>query len=153
MLDADCLISRRVHDQQRFAQIGHVTLDRLALGILHQPPTDREGTTSECNVGDAVTFDIVETRLKLMQHVGDIGWRSDCNDCLCLRNAVRGGQHGCTTQRVANENGGSPIVCAQMTRGEDQVLDIRQKVRVLELSLGGSEPREVEPQDCYAERG
>jgi hypothetical protein len=66
---------------------------------------------------------------------------------------MRGGQDGSTTQRVANENGGSPIVRAQMTRGEDQVLDIRGKIRVLELSLGGSEPREVEPQDCNTERG
>jgi hypothetical protein len=35
MLDANSLISLRVHDQQRLTQAGDVVLNRLALGILH----------------------------------------------------------------------------------------------------------------------
>jgi len=35
MLDANGLISRRVHDQERLTQVGDVVLNRLALGILH----------------------------------------------------------------------------------------------------------------------
>lgn len=98
MLDADGLISRCVHDEQRLAQIGDVARNRLALGILHQLPADREGTTSECHVGDAVTFDIIEMRLEMVQHMGDIGGRADGHDCLCLRNAVRRRQDSGTTQ-------------------------------------------------------
>ena len=124
MLDTDGLISRRVHDEQRLTQIGNVALDRLALGILHQAPADREGAARKRDIGDAVTFDIIEMRLKVVQNVGDIGGGANGNDRLCLRNAMRCSQHSGTAQRVSNENGGSPIVCAQMIGGADQVLDI-----------------------------
>src|SRR5215475_1517881 len=40
-----------------------------------------------------------------------------------------------------------------MVGGVDQVLDIRGKIRVLEFSLRGPEPCEIEPQDCNTERG
>ena len=36
--DADGLISRCVHDEQRLTQIGDVVLKRLALGILRPGP-------------------------------------------------------------------------------------------------------------------
>ena len=133
MLDADGLISRRVHDQQRLTQIGDVVLDRLAPGILDQRPTDREGATSKRDVCDAVTLDIIEMSLEVVQDVGDIGGRSDGDNSLCLRNAMRRGQHGGTTKGVANQNGGGPIVRAQMIGGKNQVLDVRGEIGVLEL--------------------
>ena len=66
MLDADDLIPRRVHDEQRFAQVGDVLPNCLSFGILHQPSTNRKGTASQCDVGDAVTFDIAKMRLKVV---------------------------------------------------------------------------------------
>jgi hypothetical protein len=89
VVDADSLIQRCVHDQQCFAQIGDAMLDRLAFRIFHEPPTDGKRTASQCYVGDPVTFDIIEMRLEVVQHVGDIGRRADGDDRLCFRNAVR----------------------------------------------------------------
>src|SRR5262245_27490281 len=56
MLNANGLISRRVHDEQRLAQIGNVARDRLALGVLYQAPADREGASAKRDIGDAVSF-------------------------------------------------------------------------------------------------
>src|SRR6185312_5505863 len=64
-----------------------------------------------------------------------------------------GGEHGGTAQRVSDKNCRRTIVGAQMVGGEDKVLDVGGEIGALKLSLGGSEPREVEPQDCNAERG
>jgi hypothetical protein len=83
VLDADDLIARSVHHQQRLAQIGDVALDRLTSCVLHRSRLI-EGAAGERSEGDAVTLDIIEMRLELVQHVGDIRWRADGDDCRCL---------------------------------------------------------------------
>src|SRR5262245_33568975 len=153
VFDADSLISGRMHDKQRLTKLGDVTRERLALGILDQLPADGEGATTECNVGNAITFNISEMRLKLMQHMRDIRRRADRYDCRCLRYTVRCSQHRSATQRVTYENCRGPIVRAQVIGGEDEILDIRGEIGVRELPLGGSEPCEIKPQNRNTKRG
>src|SRR5262245_61848787 len=153
VFDADSLISGRVHDEQRLTKLGDVAHDRVALGILDQLPADREGATTERNVGYAITFNISQMRLKLMQHMRDIRRRADRYDCRYLRYTVRCSQHRSTTQRVTDENCWGPIVRAQVIGGEDEILDIRGEIGVLELPLGGSKPCEIKPQNRNTQRG
>jgi hypothetical protein len=89
----------------------------------------------------------------MVQHVSDIGWRADGDHGLGLGNAVRRSEHGSATQRMPDENCGSVKMGAQMVCSEHQVLYIGGEIGALKLSLGGSEPREVEPQHRNSERG
>src|SRR5215470_4379313 len=82
VFDADSLIFGRVHDEQRLTKLGDVAHDRVALGIFDQLPADGEGATTECNVGNTITFNISEMCLKLMQHMRDIRRRSDRYNCV-----------------------------------------------------------------------
>src|SRR4051794_22438044 len=72
ILDADNLVLRRVHHQQRLMQMNDVGLKRLTFGIFDQALADGEGATSKGHVGDAVAFDIIELPLEVVQHVSDI---------------------------------------------------------------------------------
>ena len=102
--------------------------------------------TGERDAGDAVAFDILELRMKVVQHVGDVRWRADGNDRLGFRNAVGRRKHRSPSQRVANDDRRSLMVLAQVIGGTDQVLDIGGKVGVLKLPFGGPESGEIEPQ-------
>src|SRR3954469_23121520 len=62
-------------------------------------------------------------------------------------------QHGGPAQRVPDDDGRRSIVLPQVIRSANQILDIRGEVGVLELPLGGAEPREVEPQHGDTKRG
>src|SRR4051794_33206632 len=93
ILDADNLILRRVHHQQRLMQMSEVMLKGLALGILNQPLADREGATSERHGSDAVPFDVVELCLEMVEHMGDIEGCADGHNRLRLWHAMCGGQH------------------------------------------------------------
>src|SRR3954447_16353356 len=97
-------------------QMSQVMLKGLALGILNQPLADREGATTERHSGDAVPFDILELRLKVVEHVGDIEWCADGHDRLRLRHAMCSSQHGGPAQRVPDDDGRRSIVLPQVIR-------------------------------------
>ncbi len=89
-----------MEDQERLSQVSDMIGQSMPAGILDKLPADRKLAPRQRDRCDAITLDVLNPRLEVLQHMGDIRRRPDGRHCSCLRNAVRSGQHGSPPKRM-----------------------------------------------------
>ena len=145
VVDRDRFVARRVHDEERLAQVAERLVRPLAREIVEQLPADPERPSTEDDLGLAGPLDLVALRDE-REHVRGIGRRGDGGDADGLRDLARGREHGGAAEAVPDEELRGAIAAAQEIDGRDQIGPVRREVRVGEVPAAAAEPGEVEAQ-------
>ena len=91
-----------MEDQERLSQVGDMIGQSMPAGVLDKLPADRKLAPSQRDRCDAITLDVLNPRLEMLQHMGDIRRRPDGRHCSRLRNAVRSGKHCRAPKRMTD---------------------------------------------------
>ena len=103
MFDSDRLVQRRVKDEERLFQCRHSVLDVLLARILDKLLSNKELAPGEVDFRRTASLDLFEARSEVLQHVPDIGRRTDSGDGAHFGNAAGDGQDRCAAERVADQ--------------------------------------------------
>jgi len=147
VVDAHRGVERRVHDQQRQAQL----LDPLGLAVgrevVEELLLDAERPAGQLDLGLARGLDLVARALEQVGDVAGVGRRADGGDGTQLRHSRGRRQHRGAAQAVADQQGRRGEAPAQGIGRGDQVVDVGTEVGVGELAVAVARPGEVEAQD------
>ena len=152
VLDADDLVARRLHHQQRLAEVADLVFEPMRLGVLDERAADVEWPAGELDLGLAIGPDSLQRPTELMQHVGDVGRCGDRDHGLRFRNAIRGCEHGRSAERVADQDGWRFEGLAQIVGRPNEVVDVRRKVGIGEIAFGRPKAGEIESQHADSGR-
>ena len=146
ILDADGVVGRRVHHQQRLVQLLDMRHQAMLGDIVEEFALYAERPSRERNLHVAVFPNVLDAVLEEVGDMRGIGGCGDGDDRLGIRNLTGGGQHGGAAEAVADQDRGAFSGLAQMIGGADEIGDVGWKRRIGEIAFAGAEPGEVKSQ-------
>jgi hypothetical protein len=150
IVNADGVVGRRMHHEQRLAQMGDVIHQAVLFDIVDELALDGEGAARKRNVSLAVLLDGLDLFPEQAGDVRRVGRSRDSDDGLGLSDLAGRGQDRRTTETVADQDDGRLSRLAQKIGGAHQIGDIGGECRVGEIAFARSEPGEIEAQHADA---
>ena len=146
VVDADGVVGRRVHDQQRLVQFGHLRRQVVLGDVVEEFALDVERAAGQRDFDLALLADVLDAILEQMRDMRGIGGRGDGHDRFCLGDLPGGGQNRGAAKAVADQDRRRLAGLPQMIGGANEIGDVGGEGRVGEIAFAGAEPGEVEPQ-------
>src|SRR6476469_7049856 len=106
VVDANGVVGRGMHDQQRLAQIMDIVEQALLCDVVEELALDGEGAAREGYLRLAVLANAVDMVLEEPGDMDGVRRRGDGDDGLCFRNFAGGGEDGGTAEAVADQDRG-----------------------------------------------
>jgi len=150
IVDADGVVGRRVHDQQRLVQLGDVRHQIVLGDVVEKFALDVERPARERDLDLTLRADILDAVLEKMRDMGGIGWRRDGDDRPGVMDSLRGGQDRRAAEAVADQDRRALAGLSQVIGSQHQIVDVRRERRVGKIAPAGAEPGEVEAQHANA---
>ena len=146
ILDADGVVCRRVHDQQRLMQVGDVRHQAVFGDVVEEFAADLEWPARERDFDFAMPADVLDAILEQARHMGRIRRRGDRHDRFGFGNLAGCSENGGATETMADQDRWCFPYRAQMVGGPHQIGDVRGEGGVGQIAFTGAQAREVEPQ-------
>ena len=150
ILDADGVVGRRMHHQQRLVQVCHLRHQIMLGDVVKEFALDVERPAGERDFHFAVLADVLDAIAEKMGDVEGIGRRRDGDHRFCVGNLTSRGQDRRSAKAVADQDRRRLPRFAQMPGGAHEIGDVRRKRRIGKIAFAGAQASEVEPQHCDA---
>ena len=150
IVDADGVVGRRMHDQQRLMQRAHLRHQVVLGDVVEKFALDVKWTAGERDFDLSLLADVLDAIRKQAGDMSGVGRRRDGDDRPGVGNLAGGGKNGGAAEAVADQDRGTFAGLAQMVGGPHQIGDVRRKRRIGKIAFAGAQASEVEPQHCDA---
>ena len=146
VVNADGIVGRRMHDEQRLMQVGDMRHQAVLGDVVEELALDAEWAAGERNLDFAGLSDVLDPFLEQARDMGRIGRGGDGDDRLGVRDLRGRGQDRRAAEAVADQDGGGFTGFAEVTGRTNEVGNVGREGRVGEIALAGAKAREIEPQ-------